>query len=460
MKKTITAIATPEGRGGLSIIRISGPKALETAKAFFKPAKSKTFFKTPWKLNSGFVIDPVSLEQIDEVLLVFFKGPLSYTGEDLIEISCHGSPVVTSTILNAILKTDVRLAEPGEFTRRAFVNGRIDLSKAEAVAQMTATDSEASMSAALRLLQGGLSKPVREIRGAILRILTAIELDLDFPEEDVSISDTESENSLKETLQKLENLLEAGNRGDTLQTGMNIVLAGRVNAGKSSVYNRLSGRDRAIVSDEPGTTRDALESSFEWEGCSVTLIDTAGLRETKSPAESEAVRRAYGVLDQAQLILYIIDGTNPDIKLLRNVSETENNTEIIVFWNKVDISRTPTKNEIAEITELPHVQALLSGSALTGTTIVQLRKCLADRIRQKKPDHALFSLMMSLRQKEALSSAKISIQLALETYLSSAGPECAVPMLTSADQHLGKILGDTVSPDVLGAIFSSFCIGK
>jgi len=460
MVDTITAIATPEGHGALSIIRISGPHSLTTAQQIFKPLYTKDFSRDPWKLHSGHIIHANTTEPIDEALLVFFKAPRSYTGDDLIEITCHGSPIVAKAVLNNILLTGVRLAKPGEFTRRAFTNGRIDLSKAEAVAQMTATDSEASMKAALKLLQGGLSDPVKEIRKVILHILTSIELDLDFPEEVASIPEEDVKKFLLETERKLQNLIEAGNRGDVLTRTTDIVLAGRVNAGKSSLYNRLAGRSKAIVSDEPGTTRDALESSFEWDGCSITLIDTAGLRQTTSKAETEAVRRAYSILEHAQIILYVIDGTNPDIKLLEDVSNSVQNAEIIVFWNKIDISRSPSEIEQSDITRLSNVTTMFSGSAHKGMNVIQLRKYLIDVINSKIPDHSSLSLIISLRQKEALISASQNIKTAVKTFIAKAGPECVVPMLLAADRSLGEILGDTVSPDVLGEIFSTFCIGK
>lgn len=456
---TIAAIATPEGRGGLSIIRISGSRALFTARRIFKPARASSVFK-PWKTIAGAIVDPDRNVSVDEVLTTYFKAPASYTGEDVVEISCHGNPVIADSILTLILKTGVRMAAPGEFTRRAFENGRIDLGRAEAVAMMTSAESLAELTLAMKMLQGGLSKPVQRIREKILHVMTAVELDLDFPEEPVSISRSEVTKTLRETRSELSHILEAGYRGDTLRKEREIVLAGRVNVGKSSVFNRLMARDKAIVSNEPGTTRDVLEAYAEWGESKITLMDTAGLRTSDSIAETLAVQRSADSLKTADLIVYIVDGTCPDIPLLEHVTASVPETNIIVFWNKTDIAPSPSGAHRERLSGIHQVISVIEGSAITGQGIDRLRKKITAMMHTDDPNAGDLSLMITLRQQQSLVRAQQSIEEAIAVFDAEDGSECAAPMLRNADYLLGTILGDTASPDVLGTIFSAFCIGK
>lgn len=457
---TIAAISTPSGKGGLAVIRVSGQHAIEITQRIFKPTRQNVYQPKSWRLTSGVIICPKSRRLIDEVVVAFFKGPKSYTGEDLIEISCHGNPLIATTLMRLLIDEGARIAEPGEFTRRAFINGRIDLSRAEAVAEVTGAESDLATAAAVKLLQGGLERPVQRIRHSLLSVLTAIELDLDFPEESASITEENILNQLHDAQQNIENLLAAGQRGDLIRTGTDIVLAGRANAGKSSVFNLLSGRDRAIVSNEPGTTRDTLETISQWGDYTITLIDTAGIRLTDSLAETEAIRRSRERIEQASLIVYVLDGTCPDLKLLQSVSNCMTRSGIIVFWNKTDLGSDLPPDIRQHLSAFTNVCSVLSGSAKTGQGIIDLRKELTRAIQKLIPETTADSLMISLRQQNALISTHDAIYEACKAFDENDDPECIAMLLQSAHRSLGEILGDTVSPDVLGEIFSNFCIGK
>ncbi|MBN1295955.1 tRNA uridine-5-carboxymethylaminomethyl(34) synthesis GTPase MnmE [bacterium] len=465
MTRTVAAIATPPGHGGISVIRISGPRAREVVQTVFKPVgpsvePAHQAVLCSWRVHSGLCIDPDTDDILDEVLVTFFKAPRSYTGEDTVEISCHGNPVITETLMQALLRQGVDLAGPGEFTRRAFQNGRIDLSRAEAVAAMTMAASRADAKLALKLLRGGLSGPVCRIRDQVRALLTRIELDLDFPDESVPMPVCDGNNWVETIVTALETLVSAGDDGDRMRGGHNIVLAGRVNAGKSSVFNQLMNRDRAIVSDEPGTTRDILEANPEWSAYAITLIDTAGYRNTESTAEILAMQRTADALKTADLIVYVMDSVTPDIDLLADVIHTDGDTPVIVFWNKTDIGPEPGQSQQHRVSGMRSIQQIICGSAKTGTGIDTLRQTIIAHVTHGAGNPSGQVLMLSLRQKNALQLARDAAYDAAQVVHRGDGFECMVPALQSADYHLGSIIGDTTPPDVLGSIFSEFCIGK
>ena len=456
---TIAAIATPEGLGGISIIRISGNTALSCAAQVFVPRHRPLNESDPWRMHSGHIKHPVSGVVLDEVLAVYFKNPNSFTGEDTVEISCHGNPLIARSVLEAIISSGPRLAEPGEFTRRAFENGRIDLSQAEAVAMMTASESEAARRAALRMLQGGLSDPLRQIRQSITHLRIAFELDLDFPEENASVSQETVSKSFRDAIRLLSNLIDAGDAGDQLRQCPSIVISGKVNAGKSSLFNQLTGRNRAIVSDEAGTTRDILEVSSDWNGCHLTLVDTAGIRHSPSVAETEAVRRSNAALEQSDLVIYVVDGSNPDLELLETVIKIPSHGSIFVFWNKTDLS-PPDLGDIERLHDHELIAGFFQGSARNGIGVRELREGIVSHIDTHLNQFPDTFLMMTIRQRQAIEKSMEEIREAIDLHQSGTGYECVIPLLQSVDSHLGSILGDTVSPDILGQIFSRFCIGK
>jgi tRNA modification GTPase len=459
MNDTIAAVATPAGRGALSVIRVSGPDTVARVARAIKPCRRPLAKLKPWRLNLARAHDPATGSLIDEVLLAVFKGPKSYTGEDMIEISCHGNPQVVRSVLEALISTGIRLAEPGEFTRRAFENGRIDLSRAEAIAMMTAAETDAARRAVLRVLDGGLGDPVRAVRNLVTDIRMAFELELDFPDENVSYPAETIEKRLHDAENTLTELIDAGHAGDLADSDHHVVISGKVNAGKSTLFNQLTGRNRAIVSDEAGTTRDALEIPAEWNDYRLTLVDTAGIRQAVSPAEQEAVHRTQTLLRHADLIVYVIDGADPDLELLTRVNLIAGYPRMLIFWNKTDLG-TPDKNHITAITAFDNVIGFIQGSAREGKEINSLRDAILSHLSRSSSDASETLLMMSLRQRNALEDALRLTREAHDLYHSNAGLECITPLLRTVDHRLGLILGDTVSPDLLTGIFSSFCIGK
>ncbi|MBN1879301.1 tRNA uridine-5-carboxymethylaminomethyl(34) synthesis GTPase MnmE [bacterium] len=460
MNDTIAAVSTPEGRGGISIVRISGPDTLQIIQKLFIPRSFSSSKLRPWKVYCGYFQDPDTSIIQDEILVTFFKGPQSYTGEDAAEFSCHGSPFITQSLLEIVIRMGARPADPGEFTRRAFENGKIDLSQAEAVAMITASESENARRAALNMLQGGLARPVRNIRDSITRLRVILEIDLDFPEEAITIDSQSILQTFLEAEIQLQNLVDAGSAGDRLRQCRQIVISGKVNAGKSSLFNQLTGRDRAIVSTEEGTTRDLLEAMSEWHGCRLTLVDTAGIRESHSAAETEAVKRSLAALETADAIIYVIDGANPDVGLLETTIKLVRESAIVIFWNKTDIC-PPDQSLVEQIQTDPRISGFLQGSARFGWGIVELRTLLRDLLDQSNPDiRENPILMMTIRQRNALEQSLALIRDAGKMMRDGIEPECIVPSLRSIDHHLGSILGDTLPPDILGEIFAGFCIGK
>jgi tRNA modification GTPase len=459
MKDTIAAIATPEGFGAISVIRMSGKHIMTSAGQILR-LHNKPFSQIKTRhATVANVVHPFTGDVIDEVLVTYFKQPNSFTGEDVLEIGCHGNPLVVKSILEAIFLTGARPAEPGEFTRRAFENQRIDLTRAEAVALMTTSESTRARKAALQVLNGGLSEPANDVRTHITEIRTAIELELDFPDEDDGVSADVITNHLDKADSILKNLLSSGNLGDQFRTHHNVVIAGNVNAGKSTLFNKLTGRNRAIVSDEPGTTRDVLETAVEWHGCTLTLIDTAGIRSSLSAAETEAVRRTSMVLQHASLIIYVIDGYNPSLKMLENIIRDSNESAIFVFWNKNDLNK-PKQNDIDVLSRNKHVTGFIQGSAKHDIGVETLRSNISSAIVNSSENFTESFLMLSARQTSALESASKLIHEIKQLYTTGVDLECIVPLLKETDYQMGLILGDTVSPDILSHIFSNFCIGK
>ncbi len=461
--KTIAAIATAPGKGGIAVIRISGPHAWYILNRLLIRA-TPTSPIVPWKTTRGKIIDPLSDEILDDVLATYFQKPLSYTGEDMAEISCHGSPAVQKTILDAVFRSGAEPAGPGEFTRRAFSNGRIDLSQAEAVALLTAAESDAERRIALTMLSGGLAQPIRTIRERLLACMAHMELDLDFPEEEPSIPLDQTIGLMESILTELKSIQDAGFRGESAQRGLRLVLAGNVNVGKSRLFNRLIGRDKAIVADEPGTTRDALESVWEHSGITMMLIDTAGIRETASISETEAIRRSKEMLQTADIVVYLIDIMNPDPSMIPIIHQLNPDCHLIVAFNKIDLLTElddSLRNHI--LASLPDgilPQHIFFISAKIGTGLEDLRKMIISiaSLHQPSPEQSMY--LLSIRQQHALRASEDHVRQALQIIVRGEPIECSVPELRAAWHRLGDILGDHITPDVLDVIFSRFCIGK
>ena len=440
-RATIAAPVTPPGHGGVGIVRVSGELAEPIGTALAGPLPAPHYARLRRFRDARGAT-------LDQGLALWLPAPYSYTGEDTLELHGHGGPAVIDTVLARCVELGARPARPGEFTERAFLNGRLDLAQAEAVADLIASSDAAGARAALRSLEGDFSRAVHDLRERLTGLRAWIEAALDFPEDEIDfLADT----ALRE---RLEGLVEAvartranADRGRRLVEGQIVVIAGAPNAGKSSLLNALAGTDSAIVTEVPGTTRDLLRESIHVDGCPLTLIDTAGLRQTADPIESEGVRRAEGVLAQADRVLFVQDSTVPDPE------PPALHTSAIVDWvrTKIDLSGEP-----------PGVTATATGqilrvSATTGAGLDALRAHLRG-LFDTGPQSGAFSARR--RHLDSLARADAEIQGARSELLANGAGELAAERLRRAQQALGEITGETTTEDLLGEIFSRFCIGK
>jgi tRNA modification GTPase len=451
---TIAAIATPLGEGGLAVIRISGPTALEVAGSCFVAIR-----KPNWKLAEA-VSHTVHYghacrqgKPIDEVLLTVFRAPRTFTREDVVEISCHGGIVATQQVLQAILSSGARPAEPGEFTRRAFLNGRIDLAQAEAVADIIHARTELALSAANEQLEGKLSQRINTLRDALMKTLAHVEAHIDFPDEDIA-PDTHAQllQRLQEAVDFMDTLLRTANEGQLLRRGIRAAIVGRPNSGKSSLLNELLGRNRAIVSPIAGTTRDTIEETANVRGIPVVFIDTAGLRESEDLIEKEGIRRSRESLSAAELILQVFDRSEPlhpeDAQQLQALA----GRKVIVICNKSDLP--------AQLTLPSHPHRAVETSCSTGAGIEQLKDTIKQLAWNGELSAEMSQVTINARHQEALRRARQATRAAAEALKESLTLEVVAMELHIATNAVGEIVGKTTTEDLLDSIFSQFCIGK
>jgi len=443
---TIAAIATAAGAGGVGIVRISGPRSHDIAQALTgkRPAPRKVHFSTFLDADG---------DVLDRGLAIYFAAPNSFTGEDVLELQAHGSPVVLDLILRRTLALGARLARPGEFSERAYLNGKLDLAQAEAIADLIASGSESAARAAMRSLEGDFSRAVQELFEALVRLRAWLEAALDFPEEEI---DFLSAPQLREQLAALQagtaNLLQGARRGVVLRNGLHVVIVGRPNAGKSSLLNALAQSERAIVTPIAGTTRDVLRESVTLDGIGLTLVDTAGLREASDVVEAEGIRRARNELARADVAILVTDDAHAesDRDLLRECNAT---AARLIVHNKIDLlGGTPQRNTG------DHGETHIALSAHTGAGLELLRAELARLAGRDDASHGAFSARR--RHVDALERVAEHLQQA-DTHLNvTRAGELAAEELRQAQHALGEITGEYSSDDLLGAIFSTFCIGK
>ena len=431
---TITALATPPGRGGIGVVRVSGPLSSHVALTILgklpQPRKAEYL---PFKDASG--------ESIDIGLAIYFEGPHSFTGEDVLELQGHGGPVVMDLLLKSVLSLGVRMARPGEFSERAFLNDKLDLAQAEAIADLIESSSERAARSALRSLQGEFSKRVRQLVDALVKLRMYVESAIDFPEEEI---DFLADASLT---------LSEARQGQLLREGMTVVIAGKPNAGKSTLLNQLTGRESAIVTEIPGTTRDVLREHIQLDGMPLHIIDTAGLREGADVVEREGIRRAWQEISQADQILYVVDASQHENigqdPLLQQLQEA--GPGITIVYNKVDLLEKKPSLTSGQFKQL-------SISAKTGVGVEELRDYLKSCVGFQTIGEGSF--MARRRHLEALHAAlnhTLQGQQQLDNY--HAG-ELLAEELRQAQQQLAQITGEFSADDLLGKIFSSFCIGK
>lgn len=455
---TIAAIATPFGRAGIGIVRLSGSRAREIAGKIFKSNRVFQEFESH-RLYLGQLIDPSSRQMIDEVLLSFMKAPHSYTGEDVIEINSHSGYILLSKILQILLNEGARLAKPGEFTFRAFLSGRIDLTQAEAIVDLVNAKSEKALEFATRLIRGELRTKIEDIRHKVIHIMASIEVAIDYPEEEVSILDRKKTaiEIEKEMIGPIERIISGYGRRKMWMEGIKTVIAGRVNAGKSSLLNRFLNEQRAIVTPIPGTTRDIIESTIYIEGLPFLLMDTAGIRKGKGKIEKMGIHLSEQKLSEADLALILIDQSRPlnedDLKILTKARD--GNTLIVM--NKIDL---PSKMDEKELYRAATGLPIMKISALRGDGVHALCAMMREKIIKDDLELASSSLIPNQRQKTALSEASRYFKEALKNIRDDLPAEIIAEDLKSGLDSLALITGETGNEEIYDRIFSEFCLGK
>jgi tRNA modification GTPase len=478
---TIAVIATPLGEGGLAVVRLSGPSALAVADKSFLPIGKNSLKPSAapsHTIQYGKIIRRGQV--VDEVLLAVLRAPRTYTCEDTVEITCHGGLLPAKLILDTILENGARLAEPGEFTRRAFLNGRIDLAQAEAVADLIHSRTELALAAANEQLAGKLSQRINELRDEMMKTLAHVEAHIDFPDEDIA-PETKDQllKRLEDGVKFMDELLRTANEGQILRRGIRAAIVGRPNVGKSSLLNQLLGHNRAIVSAVPGTTRDTIEETANIRGLPVVFVDTAGLREARDEIEQEGIRRSHETLARAEFILHVLDASEPltgaDGKFL---TEFANKKRILVL-NKTDL---PQRLNLDDFFDKPLAPSLspqggervsvrtgegncsppvtVGVCCLSGQGIDALKDAIKELIWSGEIKAGMLQVMINSRHQDALNRARAATQRTIDALRSDATLELAAMDLRIAVNAVGEIVGKTATEDLLDSIFSQFCIGK
>jgi len=450
--ETIAAIATPPGNGGVAIIRISGHAALDVAAKCFS---GKIHSYKSHTAHYGQIINHKGL-RVDDVLMLVMLGKRSYTGEDTVEIHCHGGSLITRRVLEVVLNCGARAARPGEFTFKAFMNGKLDLAQAEAVQELISAKNEKALDAAENQLQGSLSSKIRNFQEKITLIAAILEAFVDFPDEGLEFATNEEICDQLESLAiDMEKLISTFHDGKILQEGISMCLIGCPNVGKSSLMNALLDKERAIVTDIAGTTRDTLEDEMRLNGLNFKLIDTAGIRETHEVIEKEGIRRSTLAMMQADLILFVVDGSRFNDEQIKLAEKVPSENAILVL-NKSDLP----KSEIGNLKWLEKFPHHVSISAKTKSGLDQLKKIIDEVIWKNGPPTHDALLLTNIRHKEALSDALKYCRLVHDGLSTSISPEFLSMDIRDCLKSLGKIIGTDITEDILSAIFSKFCIGK
>lgn len=457
---TIAAISTPMGEGAIAIVRLSGDEAVEITDRLFRSPSGKRLKDVPsHTIHYGHIVDPKSGRVVEEVMVSVMRAPKTFTREDVVEINCHGGFVSVNRVLQLVLANGARLAEPGEFTKRAFLNGRIDLSQAEAVIDLIRAKTDRAMNVALQQMEGRLSKLIRELRQTILETLAHVEVNIDYPEYD----DVEemTPRLLKEKAQyvrrKIEKLLSTANQGKILREGLATVIIGRPNVGKSSLLNALAHENRAIVTDIPGTTRDVIEEYVNVRGVPLRLIDTAGIRETEDVVERIGVERSRQMLKRADLILLVLNYHEPLTEEDERLFAMTEGMDVIVIVNKTDL---PKKIDMERVNELAAGRPVVATSLLREQGIDELEQAIADLFFGGELEADDLTYVSNSRHIALLEQAKQAIDDAL------AGIDAGMPVdlvqidLRRAWELLGEIVGDTVHESLIDQLFAQFCLGK
>jgi tRNA modification GTPase len=449
MQDTIVALATPLGRSGIGIIRLSGDDSLNIIRRL---VRSENFNPEPRFAHLKKIYDLETAEVLDEVIITYFKAPHSFTGEDVIEISCHGSPIVLRQIIDFCLKLDARMAEAGEFSLRALANGRMDLSQAEAIRDLIDAQSIASARQSVRQLRGELSHWLQPLKDELLDVIVVLESSLEFVEDDLPDFQTENiKTKLFEITKNLRKMASTFQAGKLLREGLKAALVGRPNVGKSSLFNALLGHERAIVTEIAGTTRDQLHEKLVIDNIPVSLIDTAGLRETSDKVESIGVERSKRVMSDADLVIVILDGSEELTREDRELLEQTKDLPRIIAVNKIDISENP-KFEISN-------SKIVKISAKTGENLDRLEKSIIEPFHPQDLEQSGF-LVSDARHYDLMRRAESEIESSINLLDQKMSEEIVLIGLHNAIRFLGQITGEISTEDMLTRIFSTFCIGK
>ncbi|MFQ5601790.1 MAG: tRNA uridine-5-carboxymethylaminomethyl(34) synthesis GTPase MnmE [bacterium] len=480
LEDTIAAISTPAGSGGIAVLRLSGPRAIEIVAPLFNGAV-KLIDAESHKAYIGNipVFAPEGLKNksneknhekyalFDEVIVTVFRAPRSYTREDVVEISCHGGYLLSRKILEKLIDRGARLAEPGEFTKRAFLNGRFDLNQAEAVGDIIQAASEMSLKSALSQFQGALSNKINKLRKGLIEACSLIELELDFAEEDLVFPEfKEIENKIYGIKKEIKNLLDSYLRGRILRDGAKLVIVGKPNVGKSSLLNALLKIDRAIVTEIPGTTRDVLEESLNIRGFLFRAVDTAGVRETQNVVEKEGVNRTLNQVENADIVLVLFDASqkidSQDVQFVERIGRLIDDSRqfgqnVIAVLNKIDLPQKTFKNEV--IRRFGFSDTLeISAKELLGFN--ELEQALVKKAFGKEKVDLIDPLVSNIRQKQALENAAQALILATQTLKKRMSAEFVAVDVRDAIKKLDEIIGEVSTEEILGNIFENFCIGK
>ncbi len=448
---TITAISTPLGEGGIGIVRMSGPEVLAILEHIFRRGGKELDSLEPRRLCYGHILDSGG-EVIDEVLVSYMKAPHTYTREDVVEINCHGGIVPLRRVLELTLQYGARPALPGEMTLRAFLNGRLDLAQAEAVLDIVRAKTEASLRVAMNQLEGRLSQEVRLLRSELLDILAYLEATIDFDEEDIPPQDITG--PLKRARERVSGLLAQADQGIVYRQGLRMAIVGRPNVGKSSLLNALLGISRAIVTPIPGTTRDTLEETLNLRGIPIILVDTAGIAETEDLVESLGVERSRRALEGADLVLLVVDGSEPWQETDSELVALVEGKAVILVINKADLPL------LAKPAGVPLAIPRVEVSALTGEGLERLQETILEVVFSGKVLASDSALVTIPRHRDILRRAVEYLDAAQESYTRGMPADCVAIDVTAAVNALGEITGETATEDLLDVIFSNFCIGK
>ena len=457
---TIAAISTPLGEGGIGIVRLSGKDSIQIADSVFLSPKDKTLTGSKsHRVLYGHIFDPQSGLNIDEVLITVMRSPHSYTREDIIEINCHGGMITLRKTLELVLQHGARLAEPGEFTKRAFLNGRLDLSRAEAVLDLIRSKTDESRRIALEQLQGGLFSKITSLRDGLTDVCVRIEAHIDFPEDEI---ETASRQELSDAMRLVKNdlhgLLKTYEEAKFFREGLSTAIVGRPNVGKSSLLNALLQRDRAIVTETPGTTRDVLEEYLNIKGLPLRIMDTAGIRQVEDLAEKEGVRRSIKSIENADLVIAIFDGSEPLRKEDFEVMEKVKNKNTIYILNKSDLPAVADQNSFSSF--ILHPSSFLKISATRGDGIEELKDKIVDSCLKDWKEEREGLVISNLRHKTSIGHAAVSLEKAMKALTEDQPLEIIAIELRDSLDSLGEIVGAVTTEDILNKIFSDFCIGK